>query len=409
VSARPVIERWKRRVRHTGAFVAARDIRSALRRLVREAPLHRVVSLKPDGTARGTVLLSSSIEPFILAAGRPPRAHPRYWEARQMAQTFLDLGYAVDVVSDKNDRFVPTADYAICIDVRWNLERFRTALGDRALHVMHADTAHMLFQNAAEARRLLELQQRRGVVMRPRRFERPTLAIEHAHCAVIHGNDFTLGTYRYADKPMYAVPTPALTLFPFPDGKDIDRCRKRFVWLASNGMVHKGLDLALDAFAGLPDHHLVVCGPVQRERDFETFYWKQLYESPNVTTLGWTDVTSPQFAEIVNSSVALVYPSCSEGQAGAVTTCLQGGLIPIASYQSGVDVDDFGLVLQQCTVEEIRDAVRRVSSLPGNTLREMSQKAWTTARARYTPEAFARRYRDVAVELLSRSEGAIHR
>ena len=273
----------------------------------------------------------------------------------------------------------------------------RNLLVQGARSVLHTAAAHQ----DRMSRWVLELQQRRGVALRTRRYERPTRAIEHADCAVIHGNDFTLGTYRYAGKPLYAIPTPALALFPPPEGKDIDGCRKRFLWLASHGMVHTGLDLVLDAFAGLPDYHLVVCGPVQADRDFEEFYWKQLYESPNVTTVGWLDMDSPRFAEIVNSSIALVYPSCSEGQAGAVTTCLQAGLIPIVSYQSGVDVDDFGLVLQQCTIEEIRDAVRRVSGLPTHALRAMSHRAWACARAHYTTEAFARRYRDVVVEILA--------
>lgn len=400
-----VVSRLTQRVRHTEAYVAAHDIRSRLRRYLKEAPLRRVVSLRPDGPARGEVLLSYRIQSFL--ANQPRKIHQSHWMSQQMAKTFLELGYAVDVVNDKNASFVPRKAYDVCIDGRWNLERFRAALGERCLHIMHADTAHILYHNAAEARRLLDLQQRRGVVLRPRRYEPPTLALEHADCGVLHGNAFTLGTYRYAGKPLYTIPTPAVGVFPFPEQKDFAASRHRFVFLASNGMVHKGLDLALEAFAGLPDHHLVVCGPVRKEPDFEAAYRTLLYETPNITTVGWMDVNSPRFAEIASGSVALLYPSCSEGQAGAVTTCMQAGLIPIASYQSGVDLDDFGLTLTDCTIEEIRHTVRHVASLPGERLAAMSRRAWACARANYTREAFARRYREVIVEILaSRRAGA---
>jgi glycosyltransferase involved in cell wall biosynthesis len=391
----------KRRLRHTGVYVAAGEIWDVVRRYRRDAPLRRVISLKPRGAVVGDILVSYRIDPFLVAPEEVSTAHPIHWISLQMAQTFLELGYAVDVVNDKNSSFIPRKNYVACVAGRWNLERLRAVLGDRCLYIMHADTAHILYHNSAECRRLLELQQRRGVVLSPRRLETPTLAIEHADCAVIHGNEFTLGTYKYAKKPLYAVPTPALALYPLPEHKDLDGCRRRFLWLASRAMVHKGLDLVLDAFAELPDYHLVVCGPVHREADFESAYRKELHESPNVTTVGWIDMSSRRFAEIASNSLALLYPSCSEGQAGAVTTCLQAGLIPIVSYQSGVDVHDFGLTLTHCTVTEIRDAVRHLSNLPTHRLAEMTRKAWQCARASFTREAFAARYRDVVVQILA--------
>ena len=60
-------------------------------------------------------------------------------------------------------------------------------------------------------------------------------------------------------------------------------------------MVHKGLDLVLEAFAATPELQLTVCGPVDRERNFNDFYRRELYRTPNIRTVGWIDVAGREF------------------------------------------------------------------------------------------------------------------
>jgi hypothetical protein len=96
-----------------------------------------------------------------------------------------------------------------------------------------------------------------------------------------------------------------------------------------------------------------------------------------------------------------VYPSCSEGQSGAVLTCLHAGLIPIMSCESGVDAGDFGKVLTTSTVPEIRDAVRDVAARPAAMLEKQARSAWEFANAHHTIDAFSTRYRQVILEILA--------
>ena len=374
--------------------------RKAKRRLAPRPPAGEVrdrvvVTLAPEGPPRGWALVSYIIDPFLLEPDEPlPSRHTHYWESLQIARTFVDLGYAVDVISWRNTDFTPQKDYAFFVDVRHNLERIGPLLNPGCVKIFHSDTAHMLFHNAAESRRLLELQQRRGVTLRPRRFEMPNLAIEHADHAIIKGNDFTLSTYRYAGKPLHPIWGTPVAHYPWQDDKDFDACRRNFLFLSSGGMVHKGLDLVLEAFAAMPAYHLTVCGPVDREKSFEEAFRRELYQTPNIHTHGWVDVDGPEFMEIARRCVGLVYPSCSEGQSGGVITCLHAGLIPIISVESGVDVrDDFGVLLKTCSLGEIRAAVERVAALPAETLRAMARTSWEVARAGYTRELFAANFR----------------
>lgn len=355
----------------------------------------KVVSLKPRNNSKGNVLLSYRLEPFVTEPGEPfLSSHTNYWRSLQMARTFLELGYCVDVIDYRNMTFLPKKEYAFFIDVRHNLERLSGTLNRDCVKIMYIDTAHTLFHNAAEAKRLLELQQRKGVTLRPGRFAVPNLAIEHADVAFTHGNNFTVSTFSYAGKPIYQIAQTPYCTYPWPEDKNYELNRKNYLWFGSHSFVHKGLDLVLDAFADIPDYNLYICGPVQKEKEFEGAYYRELYETSNIHTLGWADVNSSEFLEIANKCVALIYPSCSEGGAGSVITCMHAGIIPIVSYEAGVDVTDaFGMILRSCSVETIRETIKMVSNLPAEKLRQMSRKAWEFAREHHTREKFADQYK----------------
>jgi glycosyltransferase involved in cell wall biosynthesis len=394
-------------LRGSAPYVLASKVKRRLKNSMKsgDAPERKVISLKAETTFQDYVLLSYIIEPFLLKPGEPvSHSHTHYWESLQMARTFIDLGYAIDVISYENNTFVPQRDYAFFIDARWNLERLAPLLNKDCIKIMHIDTAHMLFQDSAELSRLLALQCRRGITLRPRRFEMPNWAIEYADCATILGNEFTLNTYRYANKPIYRIPISTPVLYPWVEEKDFEACRKRFLWFGSGGMVHKGLDLVLEAFADMPEYHLTVCGPVQAEKDFEKAFYRELYHTPNIHTIGRIDVSSSAFINITGCCLGLIYPSCSEGGGGSCITCMHAGLIPIVSYESSVDVlDDFGIVLRACSIEEIKDVIYRVSSLPIQKLKLMSRSAWEFARANHTKERFAQEYRKIITQIIKES------
>lgn len=91
-----------------------------------------VLRLEPDTTSgprRGEVVVSYVLDGVRQAlAGRLEHSHTHFWEAHRIAQTFVDLGYAVDVVHWQNQDFVPSKPYAAAVDVRANLERWTTRL-----------------------------------------------------------------------------------------------------------------------------------------------------------------------------------------------------------------------------------------------------------------------------------------
>ena len=353
------------------------------------------------------MLLSYVIEPFLLKDGEPvSHAHTHDWESLQIAKTFLDLGYYVDVINYLDNKFIPTKKYSFFVAARTNLQRIAQLLNKECVKIVHLDTAHWLFNNTASYKRSLALQRRKSVTIREisQRIVVPNLAIEYADYATILGNQFSIGTYSYAKKNIYRIPISACILYPWNENRKYEICRNSYLWFGSRSMVHKGLDLVLDAFVEMPNYNLTVCGPIQEEKDFESAYYKELYQTHNINTVGWVDISSPEFVEITNKCIGLIYPSCSECGGGSVISCMHAGLIPIVSYESSVDVgDDFGIVLKENSISEIKNSICAIASLPSQELKLMSRKAWEYARANHTRERFAEEYRKIIEKIIESS------
>lgn len=365
----------------------------------------KIVTLSPDKHNKGDVLLSYITQPFNLEEDDPLfYSHTNQWECKQIANAWVNHGYNVDIIDWDNATFLPKKDYSVFIDIHSNMERIAPLLGKNCKKILHITGAHWRFQNNAEKKRLSALKERKGIILQPRRQVPPSRGIEYADCATILGNKFTQGTFNYSKKPLYPIPLSTTVQLPFFENKEFNKIRKNFLWFGSSGMVHKGLDLVLDAFSELPEYHLTVCGPVNQESDFEKTYNKELYNTQNIQTFGLIDVRSNQFLNIIKENVALIFPSCSEGQSGSVITCLHAGLIPIISYESGVDIDDFGIFLKKCSIDEIKDSIKICSAFSGNELKTMSNNAWQYAREKHTRDNFSRCYNQFVSKIVTDTE-----
>ncbi len=363
------------------------DIRYLVRRILHEMR-GNVVHLSPQHAPRGSVLVSYTTLPYIDRRARVLDAHTNRWECMQMAQTFLDRGYAVDVIDSTDKTFVPKKAYAYFIDVGTNMDRVAPHLNSDCVKVFFNTHSHWHFQNEAERARLDNIEKRRGIRIPPTRELPPEHAIELCDAAASLGNDASIGTYAFAGKPITSIPLSTTHVYPSPESKNFEKARARFIWFGGAGLAHKGLDLVLEAFATMPEYHLMVCGKVSPHDPFVQTYMHELYELPNIQTLGWTDPGSVQFKKICEESLGIVYPSCAEGCAGSVVLCMHAGLIPIVSKESGIDTGSFGITLRENTIQAIQTAVRELSSTSPEALKSKAVATWTYAREHHTREKF---------------------
>jgi hypothetical protein len=316
-----------------------------------------------------------------------------------IAETWSEAGYDVDVVDFENSSFKPRKKYTYCIDIQNNFEKWNDALGGECIKIFHIPTAHWKFNNEAEEKRLQDIKKRRGFTLAPKRILPASKNIELANRATILGNEFTKSTYAFAAKPLHKLHISATHTYPSPEHKNVTAVRKNFIWLGGAGMAHKGLDLVLEAFTEMPEYSLKVLG--KKDSDFAEAYQKELFETPNIEYVGNVDLGSEKFKDITDNSIGLVFPSCSEGSSGGVVASMHAGLIPIISYESGVDVSDFGIILKENSITEIKKQVYTISNLQEEVLKEKSLAAWKHAHAYHTRENFAREYKQFIDTLIN--------
>jgi hypothetical protein len=79
------------------------------------------------------------------------------------------------------------------------------------------------------------------------------------------------------------------------------------------------------------------------------------------------------------------------------------GLIPIVSKAAGVHIGDFGVLIEPCTVLEIRKLVKLLSSFSPTQCQEMSLRARANAQAYFSEKRFGRNFQ-LAMEKILASE-----
>ena len=171
----------------------------------------------------------------------------------------------------------------------------------------------------------------------------------------------------------------------------------------------KGLDLLLEVFPAQKDLHLFVCGGYRREKDFCKLYAEELFSTPNIHPMDFIFVDSPAFQKISKQCAFVIHPACSEGHAGSVIQCMHAGLIPIVSRETGIDVERIGYLLQDDSLETLRDAILSVSFLSPEVLERQSLRVVETAKREYTEETFVRRWKEMLVDVHRRNNVPIPR
>jgi glycosyltransferase involved in cell wall biosynthesis len=228
-------------------------------------------------------------------------------------------------------------------------------------------------------------------------------SLEVSDACVLLGSSHTL--YTYPENLRYKI--DLVTVAASPLGAAVKSSEKyvpetkEFLWFSGAGAVHKGLDLVLDVFARNPDLVLNVVGNVLAEKDFLALYSKELRQTPNIRYHGFIKPESQRFRKIVERAFCFVAPYCSEGISAAVAACLQVGLYPIVSRDTGVVLPEgCGIYLEICSVEEIEVAARTAYEMTSERLTQEIAVTQAQALKAYSREMFRTEMRESLIRIL---------
>jgi len=327
-------------------------------------------------------------------------AHQNNWCAVEIARLLGELGYVVDVINYD--------DYTTKISNSYNL-LIGSGLADdltkrfppQTIKIHLALGSQVGFMNHKIQERVAEIYQKRGCKLQPIRSDESENLTGFDAIACI-GNEVVASTFRpYFKGKIYSWNNHGYDQwFGLPDGKSFTESRQNFLYFASAGQVLIGLDLILEVFVQRPHLNLFVCGPFAQETDFVECFHKEIYETPNITPVGWVKVGTQKYFELVKKCGCSVFPISAGGSPGSVVVTMGQGLIPIVSKESGITTEDFGITLPANTTEEIGKAVDWVSSQSAQWHEETTHKVLKASQQDFSQVAFTKRFREILISVI---------
>jgi glycosyltransferase involved in cell wall biosynthesis len=345
-------------------------------------------------------LLSYLVPPLAL----PPDYHLAFSNAgivRSWVQVLTEMAYLVDVVNWDNVTIGLRVPYDLFVGhggINWS--HLSGQLPVECVKIYFAAGTPWQEHNQAEAARFDDLERRRGIRLPPDRriTHEETTAYREADGIICLGNWLAGEEYAIHHSLVRSINCGVYPDTHFdPSTKDFKAGRSRFLFFSGWGNVHKGLDLLLEAFAGMPEAELYIATSLEGE--FAVAYRKELTRR-NIHVMGWVPLKEKRFYELVDHCDWIILPSCAEGQPGSVLECMNQGLVPIVTRACHLDVG-LGLTLGEVSRDGIREAVGLAIFLKSAEIEWAAHAAHTIAQEQHSPEAFRHGLRRGVEEIIA--------
>lgn len=328
--------------------------------------------------------------------------HSNATEGYIAAQVLSSLGYDVDILDLEE---VKNREFYSQYDVAYGKNLDAALFSGTKVIPYSGATAHKNMNRDAIVR-AYEFYKKSGLnpINSMRTLENFSLAFSYAN--VILGNQLVADSFKIdgIDQKLFPIEGFYFDAYDIDiEKKDFNEAKKHFIWWGSTGAIHKGLDLVIEVFRKRSDLILHICGFRTNEPSVSQYYKKELNnEIPNIINHGFVNIKSDLFKEIMDKSCAVVSPSLAEGGAiGIINVLANGGLIPIITKASGLDVGHYGFMFENLDVETIDSMIDKLLKLNENDMKKLSIQVKKESRERYSMEKYKNRLTEILKEILS--------
>lgn len=315
-------------------------------------------------------------------------AHSNYQESLVIANIFDEMGYIVDIYNNNREYEIDFDSYDIVFGE--GLPMFQAIQQNtNSITIYYATGSHPWQCSGASLNRVVDYYKKnKFLALDSTRLQNYKwgLAASLSDAVIVIGNDNTKKTFiENGANDIYKINPTFHTKKEMLKINKTHKASKSMLYFASYGLLHKGLDLAVEAFREFPDWTLHVCGYTQRESEF----MQSLNLPKNVVVHGFIDIESSLFQELSENCGYVILPSSSEGIATAVLTAMgRGAMIPVVTKECGIDIDDFGILIDSLTISSVKKAIKECETITYNDLMVRSSKAMEKAYKDYTLENY---------------------
>lgn len=335
-----------------------------------------------------------------------PKYHSNFTECHTIAKCFDKLGYSVDCVS-RTKKGLDYSGYDIVFGINGNafMGAFSTDEKVKPLKIFYPVGGETFFNYRETALRNRDFHDRHGKwMLSANRYipgdVRTYYEASLSDAVICLGDEYVFSHFVNEDKqkekyhwlPAFYFPT-----IKTPNKKIFADCRKSILWFGSSGMIHKGLDIAIDFAMEHPVYTLHICGGSRLETDFWNYYTPKIKAYDNIHLHGFVDIESPQFADILSQCGILLNPSISEGGAVAVLNVLgNDALLPVYSRATGIDLSQYGVCVQNVTYDDFKQALLGLEKITTEDFEQKASSAHKHIRDNYKIEQYeARMYEHI--------------
>ena len=352
------------------------------------------------GKSQKRALLIYLTAPFELKnSDRHFLYHQNFRQCKQIAELLGKMGYIVDVADIADQSILSTEEYDFVIShnieneltsIKYHAGAKRVYLGTGLNHTVHNNNLQKRLDNfVRNKKKIPEIE-----------WHTESMAfLKHVDAIIAFGNDFTANAWKESSSvPVYTFNNYGF----FPTEKRNDEytaVSKNFLFFSSRQQLLKGLDLLLDVFSKHPQLHLYVCGPFRDEKIFCDCYKKELFHLPNIHPIGWVDLFSWRYYDVIKKCAYVVLPSCSEASTGSVVQCMCDGLIPVVTHECGIDTEDFGITFENDDIRTINETISKLSMMSNDWCISHSNRTKEVCRDKYTSKRFEERWYEILTDL----------
>lgn len=365
-----------------------------------DPPIIRNISYNPFTTQK-KVLISYLTRGFVI---NPEDNSGRTIipELFKIVKVFTELGFTVDLVNCndiKSIKLICDTRYDVLFgfgEVFFRMSKFQP----NALTILYMTEQHPEISYIEEQKRLdyfYERHNKKVPIVRSGQFYK----IEHLKKK--YNSIITLSELDPL-KQMYSNPYPIFptgiinSKFTFLD-KDHSLSRTNFLWLGSSAVVHKGLDLLIEVFSKRDDVSLHICGLNTKARSL-----LNIPKKTNINDYGYIDVQSDTFLNLVNNCTYSILPSCAEGCATSITTCMLHGLIPVVNKDAGFNrLSDNALFLEDFKIEYLDNIISELSKYDVEYLSNLRERIFHFARSSFVLSTFEENFRSIISDIIKKN------
>ncbi|MEI8203321.1 MAG: glycosyltransferase [Bacteroidota bacterium] len=351
-------------------------------------------------TNQKRVLISYLKEPFL--TGKDLK-HSNKFECYTAAEIFSELGYQVDVINLYANTEVNFDEYDVIYGQGPVFER-SFYCENKIKRIFYATGCNVYFSDIESAKKIRQFYfQKNTLCLNSGRLANFTLTLSVflSDKVIVLGNKFVLNTFTRFDNLVERYTNLNAFFFDVYDidleKKDFSKAKKHFLWFGSYGLLHKGLDVAIEVFSKRENLVLHICGAdFDFEKKFFDYYSTVLSKCDNIVNHGFVDLESNEFKNLMEFSAFVIFPSVSEGGAVALLNVMaNGGLIPIISKSTGLDIGNLGWQQDECSYDSFNEAIIVANKTDPTRLKQMAIELKSEIRENYTIEKYRNNLKNI--------------